>query len=169
MNSLTVPCPIPHLLLSVYVSHINMNKHCVVHSCWSCVLLLPSVLVYTLLNNKYVGSWTNHLISIMEGREVVEMISVILSSLERGCGFISTNKVRGFAQSLGVTACFCLFVCLFNPELAFLSSLLAWFYDLRNFHLWALLLSYPEARPSLLQFLWCPTVQILLWCIVTES
>lgn len=43
---------IPHLLLSVKVSHINTNTHYVVHSHWSHMLLLPSVLVYTLLNNK---------------------------------------------------------------------------------------------------------------------
>lgn len=48
------------------------------------------------------------------------------------------------------------------------SSFLPWFHDLRNFHSQMLLPSSPEVNlpqvldTSLLQCLWCPTVQILL-------
>ena len=116
---------IPPLLLSIRVSLIDTNTHYVVHSHWSYMLLLPSILVYIMLNNKYVWSWTNHsrtcsLVSIWNKRKAIEMATGILSSLRHFCD--SSHPVKSWAlhNHSGVTAWVFVFV-FFYPELFLLS------------------------------------------------
>lgn len=174
MDLLTVTCPIPRFLLSLKVSHINMN----IHIMW----FILDCMCYSSSQSLSTHSQTVNICDLEKSlqpietwfpcwnkRKVVEMASVIHSFLKRGVvSSISANEFIGFVPSLRSNNM------VFLSRILFLLHFFLWFHDLRNYHLWVLLPSYPEASvsqelgTSLLQFLWCPVVQILLWCIVTE-